>query len=85
MERAHPRKIHIAVEQFLDTRFHFARSLVRKRHRQNAVCLDTVFRHKMSNLIGNATSLSRTGTRQDKHRAINLFSGSRLLRIQFSF
>ena len=84
MECTHPGKVHVAIKQLLDTRLHFARGLVRKGHRQNAVGFYAMLRHKVCNLVGNATSLSRTGPRQNKHRTINLLRSSGLLRVQFT-
>ena len=83
MERSHPVKAQARIQEFLDTLVHLAGSLVRERHRKDPARLHFVKRHQMGNLVGNCPRLSRTGTSQNKHRAVNLLCGSRLLRIEF--
>ena len=83
VERAHPRKTHIAVEQFLDSPGHLAGSLVRKRHGEDAARFHPIPRNKVRNLVGDGTGLSRTCSRKDKHGAINLLGRCSLFRVEF--
>ena len=84
MKRTHPKEILIATKQLLNAIFHLTSSFVCKRHCQNTIRFYIVLRNQVSNFIRNRAGLSRTGSGKDQHRAINLFCGSGLLRVQFT-
>ncbi len=83
VERSHPAEIQSCIQEFLDTIFHFAGSLIGEGHRQNSVGFHIMAGDDMGNLVSDGTGLSRTCTSKNQHRTVDFLCGSGLFGIQF--